>query len=144
MNTMQDTYRFFDHTADIAFEAYGDSLNQLFEHAALAVFETMVNLKTVSATKDYRIALSAPDEEQLLFDFLSELVFLKDAEYVVFNQFRVAITRKEEMSLTAVARGESIDPRKHELRVDVKAVTLHKFTLQKKGDAYKAFVILDI
>ena len=141
---MKEKYRYFDHTADVAFEAYGETPGEVFANAALAVFETMVDLKTVSPHKEYSITLSAPDEEQLLFDFLSELVFVKDAEYVVFNEFDVIIRKNDEFHLVALAHGETIDPGRHELRVDVKAVTLHRFSLREEGGKYKASVILDI
>ena len=134
-------YKFFDHTADVAFEAYGKTLNEVFENAALAVFETMVDLKTVDSKHKKVIRLEAENEERLFLDFLEELVFLKDFKYMVFNKFEVNINNNR---LDAVIYGEKINPSKHDLRVDVKAVTMHKFKLEKIKAGYKAFVILDI
>jgi SHS2 domain-containing protein len=46
-------------------------------------------------------------------------------------------------SLTAAAWGETIDPSRHELLVDVKAVTLHRFRVEKASRGWEATVILD-
>ena len=136
-------YKFIDHTADVMFEAYGENLNKVFENAALATFEVQCNLKKVERKVKKKIKLKNEDMEKLLFDFLEELIYLKDAKYLLFNKFKVKID-KEKGTLTAEIKGEKIDPKKHELKTDVKAVTLHKFELKKMKEGYKVRVILDI
>ena len=136
-------YKFIDHTADVMFEAYGENLNKVFENAALATFEVQCNLKKVERKVKKKIKLKNEDMEKLLFDFLEELIYLKDAKYLLFNKFKVKID-KEKGTLTAEIKGEKIDPKKHELKTDVKAVTLHKFELKKVKEGYKVRVILDI
>ena len=138
-------YKFLDHTADILFEAYGKSLSEVFKNAALATFETQVNLKTVSSKIKKNIKLKNENIENLLFDFLEELIYLKDAKYLVFNKFKVKISKTNNIyKLEAVAEGEKINPKKQELKIDVKAITLHEFSLKKIKNGYKARVILDI
>ncbi|MAG52720.1 MAG: archease [Nanoarchaeota archaeon] len=134
-------YKFIDHTADVMFEAYGNNLNKLFENAALAVFEVQCDLKKVKRVVKRKIKLKNDDNEKLLFDFLEELIYLKDAKYLVFSKFSVKI---KDNQLEAVIEGEKINPDKHELKVDVKAVTLHHFSLKKTKNGWKAIVILDI
>ena len=134
-------YKFFDHTADVAFEAYGKTLEELFENSALAVFETMVDLKTVSGDIKKTIKLEAESEERLFLDFLEELIFLKDSDFMVFNRFEAKIKNNK---LIAAAYGDKINPGKHKLKVDVKAVTMQKFKFEKTKTGYKAFVIIDI
>ena len=136
-------YKFIDHTADVMFEAYGENLNKVFENAALATFEVQCNLKKVERKVKKKIKLKNEDMEKLLFDFLEELIYLKDAKYLLFNKFKVKID-KEKGILTAEIEGEKIDPKKHELKTDVKAITLHKFELKKIKEGYKVRVILDI
>ena len=135
------SYKFIDHTADIAFEANGKTLEELFESAALAVFDTMVDLNTVIGNEKKIIRLEAASIERLFLDFLEELIFLKDFKYMVFNKFEVKINNNR---LDAVLHGDKINPSKHKLKVDVKAVTMHKFKLEKVKEGYKSFVILDI
>ena len=87
-------YKFFDHTADVMFEAYGNDLDELFENAALAVEEIMVKLSTLGNKSVYTIKLSADSLEDLLYDFLSELIFVKDTEGLLFNKFEINISEK--------------------------------------------------
>ena len=138
-------YKFFDHTADVLFEAEGKSLDELFEAAGLATEETQVDLKDVKQKIKKEVSLEKDNVEMLLFDFLQELIFLKDAELLLFSKIKVDV--KEEKSiyrLKAQLVGEKIDPKKHNLKVDVKAVTLHRFEVKKTKTGWFARVILDI
>ncbi len=138
-------YKFLDHTADVMFEAYGRGLNELFENAALAVFEVQCDLKKVGNKIKKKIKLKNENAENLLFDFLEELVYLKDAKYILFGKFKVEIKKvRDNYVLDAVAYGEKINPEKHELKTDVKAVTLHEFFLKKTSKGWKCRVLLDI
>lgn len=134
-------------TADVAFEAYGKTLEELFENAGLAVEETMVDTRTVSKSKKQKAKLQLKNQnlEDLLYDFLSELVFLKDRDGLLFSRIEVKINLTSNIyHLSSDLSGEPIDPSHHHLRADVKAVTKHLFALKKEKEGYKATVILDI
>ena len=131
-------------TADLAFEAYGKDLKELFTNAALATADAMANLKTVSLTEKRVINLKNKEIYGLLFDFLSEIIFLKDSDYMVFNKFDVKLKEGEIYELEAVVYGEKINPEKHELKMDVKAVAMHMFEVNKTKGGWKALVVLDI
>lgn len=142
------TYRYLEHiaTADAAFEAFGSTLEELFVSAADAVMNTMVE-DLVSIGSDEPVAFETEHTELdlLLYNFLSELVFLKDARCLLLRVKSVSITEAGgKFNAKAVAYGEKIDPKKHPLLVDVKAVTLHRFTLEKTDSVWRALVILDI
>jgi len=138
-------YKFFDHTADVLFEAYGKTLNELFENSALALQETQTDLKDVKQKIKRKINLKNKSVEMLLFDFLQELIYLKDADYMLFSKFKIKIKKdKNNYILNSEVSGEKINPKKHELKVDVKAITLHKFYVKKIKDKWKAQIILDI
>ncbi len=137
-------YKFFDHTADVLFEAKGKSLDELFEAAGLATEETQVDLKGIKTKVKKEIVLEKDNIEMLFFDFLQELIFLKDAELLLFSKIKVSISEGKPNRLKAVLEGEKIDPKKHELKVDVKAVTLHRFEVKKTKTGWFARVILDI
>ena len=137
-------YKFFDHTADVLFEAYGKDLDELFINAALALQEIQVEPKTVSGKKKKTFSLENTSVDMLLFDFLQELVFLKDAEELLFSKFTVKIKQtKATYQLSAVCWGEKISLKKHTLNVDAKAITLHQFEV-KKAKNWKARIIVDI
>jgi|TARA_Y100000310_G_scaffold310059_1_gene354820 SHS2 domain-containing protein len=145
-------YRFLEHTADVMFEVNGKSLKEIFENAALATFEVQVDLKKVKRKVKKKIKLKNKDIGLLLFEFLEELIYLKDAKYLVFSKFKVSIkenllgkrSQKGEFKLEANAEGEKIDPKRHELKTDVKAPTFHNFFLKKIKNNWKARVLLDI
>lgn len=139
------SYKFFDHTADVLFEAEGKTLGELFEAAALATEETQVELKTISLKKTVKVTIETSDLEALLFNFLQEIIFYKDAKQLVFSKFNIEIKDVNGFyTLKAEMKGEKIDQKKHKLNVDVKAVTLHRFEVKKLKDRWFARVILDI
>ncbi len=138
-------YRFLDHTSDVMFEASGKNLNEVFENAGLAVFDVQSDLKKIKLKIKKKIKLKNSIIGDLLFDFLEELIYLKDAKYILFGKFDVKIIQKRMVYyLDAVAIGEKINPKKHELKTDVKAITLHEFFLKKTDHGWKCRVLLDI
>ena len=138
------TYKYFEHTSDVIFEAYGKSLEELFVSAGLATEELMVELKTLSPNLKEKINVKGKDVEELLYNFLEELIFLKDTKLLLFKEFQIKIKEGKEYSLKAIAKGEVINRTKHELGRDVKAVTLHQFEVKKEKDKWKARVLIDI
>lgn len=139
-------YKFIEGltVADVAFEAYGKTLGELFENAALATMEVMIKLDTISGKIKKVIKLEDGNIENLLFRFLEELIFLKDADYMLFDKFKINIKENKKFVLKADIYGEKIDIKRHELKVDVKAVTWHKFQIKKDKRGWKARIILDI
>lgn len=143
-------FRFLEDIAlaDIAFEAEAPTLEELFVEAAKALSESMVDTRSIQAALTSEITLSSPSLDRLLFDWLAELIYLKDTESMFFKSFEVAIEEKgyphSHYELRATARGESINPEKHILRNDVKAVTMHQFTLEEKPGKFTARIVLDI
>jgi len=141
------SYKFLEDIAiaDVAFEAKGDNLEEVFIASAEAVFETNAEIKSVGDSFVHSFKLENEDIEKLFYDFLEEIVYIKDKEGVVFSKSEVKIEEVEGVfKLTAKFCGEEIDQEKHELNVDVKAITLHGFTLKKEDNGYVAKVIVDI
>jgi len=133
-------------TADIAFEATGRDLPELFTAAADATMNVMIdNLEAIEPRETRRIELKNDAIDMLLFDFLQELIYFKDADRLLLRIREVQIDEKDDAySLNATAAGESLDPARHQQRADVKAVTLHDFRVEKSDDGWKASVLLDI
>jgi SHS2 domain-containing protein len=141
-------YRFLEEigTADIAFEATGRDLPELFKDAADATMNVMIdNLDAIEPRETRHIELSNDQADMLLFDFLQELIFFKDAERLLLRVGDVRIDESEKKyCLEAKATGEPLDPTRHRQRADVKAVTLHDFSVEKKDGGWKTRVLLDI
>lgn len=142
---MKPSYKFLEHTADILFQAQADTLPELFIQCGLAVEESQVQLDKVEAKEKVSFEKKGKKIDLLLFDFLDELIFYKDAEQLVFSQFEIKIEGKEgSYRLKCTAAGEKINVKKHQPKVDVKAITLHQFEVKKENGVWKAQVLIDI
>ena len=108
-------YKFLEEIAiaDIAFEAYGKNLDELFANAALAVSDSMVNLETVKHKQKKIIKIKEKQIDLLLFDFLSEIIWIKDTKNLLLSKFDVKIQNGKINKLKCVAYGEKIDRKKH-------------------------------
>ena len=133
-------------TADIAFEATGRDLPELFTASADATMNVMIdNLDAIESRETRQIELSNDNLEMLLFDFLQELIYFKDARRLLLRANKMQIDQKaDQFVLKATLAGEQLDDTRHQQRADVKAVTLHGFSVQKHDDGWKAKVLLDI
>jgi len=129
--------------ADIAFEAESNSVDGLFETCGLAITDIMVDPKTLRATTKRTLSLASENLDRLLYDFMTELIFMKDVDSLLFGRFKVRVSAGG-TSLEAVAQGEQIDRVRHHLRNDVKAVTMHLFGIKHEGKAWRTTVVLDI
>ncbi len=130
--------------ADVCFEAEGKDLNEVFENAAFATEDIMVDTKTVKPIVKRTITLEQEKIEDLLYDFLSELLFFKDTEWLVFSSITTKIKKNRTYNLTTVLKGDVLNQKKHIWRTDVKAVTMHLFKIEKTKKGYLCRVVLDI
>ena len=103
------------------------------------------NLDAIEPRETRQIELSGDKIDMLLFDFLQELVYFKDAKRLLLRARETQIDQKDEAYfLKAKVAGEPLDDTRHQQRADVKAVTLHGFSVEKHDDGWKAKVLLDI
>ena len=133
-------------TADIAFEATSRDLPELFSASADATMNVMVdNLDAIESRETRQIELENDNIEMLLFDFLQEFIYFKDAKRLLLRAREIQIEQKDETySLKSKVVGEQLDDTRHQQRADVKAVTLHGFSVEKRDGGWKAKVLLDI
>ena len=141
-------YRYLEDIAlaDAAFEAWADNLEGLMVEAAEATVNVMVeDLNTIRPLVRRTISLGPETADMLLYALLQDLIYFKDAEQLLLRIEKVEITcAPNGYSLKAEALGEKLDPERHALAADVKAVTLHRFSVTENSDGWQAFVILDI
>lgn len=129
--------------ADLCFEANGKNLNELFEHSAQAVESIMVDAKSVKKTATKEISLEKDTVDNLLFEFLNELVYLKDAEQLLFSEINASVSKNSGWLLHAHLKGEKIHP-KMKLGTDIKAITLHQYEVKQAKGAWTARVVVDV
>jgi SHS2 domain-containing protein len=145
--SMAWTFHFLENIAlaDIGFEAEGESVEEVFRGATQAVLETMATPSTVSGGWERTIERSDPDPSALLFDWLSEVVYWKDAAGVVFREAPLTLTQEGDVwSLRARLIGEPVDQQTQELHADVKGVTKHLYELKQTDGRWKVRVVLDV
>jgi SHS2 domain-containing protein len=132
--------------ADVAFEATGGSPGELFAEAWSAALGVMVDdPRSLAADCERRVSLTESALDLLLFDFLGRLLYYKDAERLLLRAARVDVARAAGgWSVEALLAGEEIDPLRRSLGVDVKAVTLHRLSVQEAPGGWRAVVVLDV
>jgi len=136
------TYELIDHTADVGVKAYGKTLTDAFENAAKAMFDIITDNSEIESIGQYNIELESDNLEQLLVDWLSELLFLNSANNIVFGFFKVDIDEKTN-KLSAKVFGEKFDISKHKIGTEIKAVTYHMLEVNNKKP-FHVQVLFDI
>lgn len=134
-------YEYFDVTADIGFIAYGNDLNEAFENAGLAMFNIISNTDEIIPQNEISFDITSEDEVSLLYDYLEELLFFHEIEFMLFSEFHVEID--ENLHLKATIKGEEIDWDKHERKTEIKAITFHKMDV-RKTDTVELQAIVDL
>ena len=138
---MEKEFEILNHTADVGIIAYGADMNEAFANAAKALFSLITELDDVEEVMHRDIELTAPDQESLLVQWLNELIYLFDAENIIFKRFEV--TQLSNTHLEARSYGHKVDSSKHRLKTGVKAATYHMLKIDKSNGG-KVQVLFDI
>jgi SHS2 domain-containing protein len=131
-----------DHTGDAAFEIRAGTLPELFERAALALFGYVSDLSVVRSVTADSFTLTAQDLPALLVGWLSELNYRHTTAGRLYSTFHV--TFPADLQLEAEAYGEPIDPERHTLYTEIKAITYHGLSVRNTTEGWIATVILDL
>jgi len=141
-------YRYLEDIAiaDVAFEAWGKTVEEMFVAASNATLNIMVSDLATIRPRDYRrFRIEDSPMDMLLFQSLQELVYYKDAEQLLLLVRSVRIEQRASDWIAHIeAAGEKIDPRQHDLIVDVKAITLHRFSVHRTVQGWTAAVTVDV
>jgi SHS2 domain-containing protein len=139
-------FKFLQHMGDALIEAYGSTLEEAFENAALAMFEVMTDTSKVTPSIEEVVEVEGFDLESLLYNWLENLLVMFDVNARVYSKFKVEkITRRAEgFNLKARIWGEDYNSDKHEQRVGVKAVTYHMMSIEEKGGMWILRFLLDL
>jgi SHS2 domain-containing protein len=141
-------YRYLEDIAiaDEAFEAWGETAEEMFAAASDAILNIMVkDLDTVRAREYRHLRIESPQMDMLLFQMLQELVYFKDAEQLLLRAKPSRIMREGDDYVAFVeASGEPIDPKRHDLIVDIKAITLYRLKVEQTPHGWSAIVVVDV
>ena len=120
--------------------AFGDTAERVFVNAARGMFELITDCARVRARQESGVRVKARSREELLVEWLRELLYLHAARGMVFSSFRVTFLVS---GLRGIARGEKIDRRRHALKAEIKAVTYHGLKLVRTGTGWSGEIIFD-
>ena len=137
-------YRFVDHTADVAADVTGATLDELFASAAAALTDVITDRGEVRASGHIPVALSAASVEDLLVDWLNELLYVFEVRRFLTADADVHVTADAPPRLEAIARGEPQDAARHPIRVLVKGATYHALRIQHADEGWQARIVFDV
>jgi len=139
-------FKFLEHMSDAYVAAYGKTLEEAFENAALAMFEVMTDTSKVEPKERFKVEATGFDLYSLLYSWLEELLIIYGVNNVLLSRFKVHEIKRinEEYLVRGEAYGERFDPSKHEQRTEVKAVTYSLMEVLKKNGEYEVRVVFDI
>ncbi len=137
-----ERFRYLDHTGDVGVEVFGDTLEALFAHAGEAFTDVVTDPGTVKATAAVELAVDAPDLEQMLVEWLTELIYRFEAHGRLFRRYDIRFP--DDRRLRATAWGEPYDPGRHSIRTTVKGATYHQLEVRRTGHGWRARVIFDL
>ena len=143
---MKKRFKFLEHTADAYVEAYGTSLEEAFENAALATIDVMTELEKVEPKVEEALEVEAPDEYALLYSWLEELLVKFEIAGKLYSRFKIFSIDETPvgLKLKAKAWGELYDPEKHPSKVGIKSITYHQMEIVKKQKSVTLRFILDV
>ncbi|MFO8019402.1 MAG: archease [Promethearchaeia archaeon] len=140
-------YKFRDHTADIEIFSWGQDLCEAYEQTALSLMETISpDLEKIDPKIKKELEVTAEDKEALLFDFLSEFLYIFDVENLIFSEIKVETIEKinDEYQLKASMKGEQFDRDNHEIGTEVKAITYSFMEIKEEEDKVEISIVFDI
>jgi SHS2 domain-containing protein len=135
--------KYIEHPSDVGFEVYGDTLEELFANAAIAMYSFMTDVDEIEEEAEEReIEVKSEDLLSLMFDWLDELIFLFESESLIMKNFDIAVNETK-FSICGNCKGGRFDPSKHESGIIIKAVTYNMMQI-KKNEEWSARVVLDV
>ncbi len=136
------TYRLFDHTADLGIEFFGDNREELFVSAGAGIFDVITDINQVKAEETFQIEVEGLDLEDLLVNWLRELLYLHQVKRMLLCEFH--ISEMNDLHLKGSVRGEPFDAKRHEIKKEVKAATYHNIEVTESEGRWTARVIFDV
>jgi SHS2 domain-containing protein len=140
---MTERFEFFDHTADIGAHIYGRTLEELFRHAAAALFEALGQFQKSGTVGQRSVELEAPSLEDLLHDWLAELLYEVEANHILYDDLE--IRQVDSHGMKALVRGGAIDFTRSQINEEIKAIIYHQLRVESLPDGtWRAMVIFDV
>jgi SHS2 domain-containing protein len=135
-------YCIFDHTADLGIQVFGKSASEVFQNGAYALFDLITDTDLVRLSLDRRVLATGKGWDELWVNYLRECLYLCNGEGLLLRDYAVVTINQEQV--TVRMRGEAIDPLRHRIKMEIKAVTYHEATLRETPQGWMGKVIFDV
>ena len=134
-------YRYLEHATDAFIEVTANTLEEAFENAGISVVDTIVDIKSVEEKSEKKIEVSAKDLNNLLYNWLEEIIIITITEGYVTKRFFVKLEKNNGYKLLAILKGEEIDVEKHHFKVEIKAPTFHLMEIKQDKQVVMRFLL---
>jgi SHS2 domain-containing protein len=132
----------FPHGADIGIRGWGRNVTEAFGQAAIATTAIVADPVLVRSETSIDITCEASALEDLLVEWLNAVIFEMAHRHLVLGSFSVSIN---DHRLVASARGEALDPDRHELGVEPKGATYTQLRVSRRDDGtWEAQCVVDV
>ncbi len=136
------SYSILDHTADLGVEIYGTDERELFCNAAFVLFDIMIDIQPVHPVTEKKIFVEGRDMEELLVNFLRELLYLFTGEGFLLRE--CVIVDMDDFHLNGIVKGEPFDRGRHHINTEIKAVTYHRVEIRKTEGGLAGRIVFDV
>ena len=134
-------YRDLEHMTDAFIEVTGNTLEEAFENAGISVVDTMIDINSVEEKTHKKIEIIAKDLNNLLYNWLEEIIILTITDGFVAKRFSVTLTKNDEYNLVANINGEEIDFKKHHFKLEIKSPTFHLMEIKQENPIMMRFLL---
>jgi SHS2 domain-containing protein len=134
-------YRYLEHMTDAFIEVTGNTLEEAFENAGISVVDTMIDINSVEEKTHKKIEIVAKDLNNLLYNWLEEIIILTITEGFAVKNFSLRLTKNEEYNLVGNIGGEVIDFKKHHFKLEIKSPTFHLMEIKQEKPVMMRFLL---
>jgi len=129
-----------ENIADVLVVVYGKTKKILLNHLLEAFGSIITEIKKIKNLKEkITFKIEADDFSEQVFLFAEKLIYLKDTKYLIFKKGSF-IFKKNSIEITLFGQKLTNLP----IKVDIKALTKHKFDLKIKNGIYRLSLVFDI
>jgi SHS2 domain-containing protein len=135
-------YKLINHTADLGIHVFGTDPVELFANAAFATFDMLTEIDSLKSLKTTNLKVTGDDWSDLMVNWLRELLYLWNGKELLVKKAQIlALSEKE---LSANVELDPFDPDRHEIKIEIKAVTYHQIQVSSSPQGWEAKIIFDV
>ena len=135
-------YKLIDHTADFGIHVFGADPKELFSNAAFATFDTLTEIDLLKSLETTNLRVTGDDWSDLMVNWLRELLYLWNGKELLVKKTQILALSENELS--ANVELDPFDPGRHEIKIEIKAVTYHQIQVSRGPVGWEAKIIFDI